>query len=47
MLINSLLENILLSKSNIIVIFSCIDRKVNLKTAKHKNIDAFLPLETS
>lgn len=36
MLINSLLENILLSKSNIIVIFSYIDRKVNLKTAKHK-----------
>jgi len=32
-----LLENILLSKCKIYVIFSYIDRKVNLKTGKHKN----------
>jgi len=40
-LIYPLLKNILLYNCKIVVNFSCIDRKVNLKTGKHKNIYAF------
>jgi hypothetical protein len=39
--IHLLLKNILLYNCKIVVNFSCIDRKVNLKTGKHKNIYVF------